>query len=105
MRKTSLATFTLVVLAAAPPVRGQDVSPPRDVPPPSIDEQRKRAVVPRLDTILHHLCRSGETASLPPGFSCPLSCAPDDRACEVFLKMHGVVGDDPLWFKRKTIGR
>ena len=85
MRKTSLAVFTLVVLAAATPVRGQDVSPPRAVPPSGIDEQGKRAAVPPLDELLRH-CTSGSR----PTAKC---CAPDDRKCEVISKMHGVVDD------------
>jgi len=98
MRNLFFAVFALIVLAVAVgPVRGQDGSPPRDVPPPSIYKQRNAPVVAPLYQVLQ-LCHYRQVVS------CPFTCDPtDDRACEVFLKMNGVVRDDRRtleWRKR-----
>jgi len=96
MSKTFLAAYILVVvLAAAMLVRVQHVPAHRDVPAASIDELRKRYA--RGDVVqMRQLCRIlWRTQS-------KTDDAPDDRVCEVIRKMHGVVGDDPDWFKRKN---
>ena len=87
----------VVIAVAVRPVLGQDLQAPRDIPAAGLNNLRKRfAPVKNLDEWLRRcsvLRRTGAEIDKYPLGVCPFSCAPDDRACEVIIKMHGPVGD------------
>src|SRR5215475_11512842 len=97
MRTIFFTAFALMIAFAVMPVLGQDMLVPRDIPANRLDEFRKRfAPVVDLDGWLRRctiLKRTAQIEKFPRGV-CPFSCAPDDRKCEVMVKMHGLVGDD-----------
>jgi len=98
MRTIFFTAFAWMIAFAVMPVLGQDMLAPRDIPADRLDELRKRlAPVVDLDGWLRRCSILRRTApqieKFPPGL-CPFSCAPDDRECEVMVKMHGRVGDD-----------
>ena len=107
MRKTSFAAFALIVLAAAVgPVRGQD----RPAPPVLSLEELLRKSKSRVTSDIMRWIEScivygRQKPTAPDRLAICLSlCAPDDRQCEVWTKMHGQAGDDIERLRTKIRG-
>jgi|ERR1700730_4069835 hypothetical protein len=97
MRKIFFAAFALLAVAVGP-VRGQDMTAPRDFPAARLDELRKRTAPVNLDEMRRRCSVLVHTApQIPYPDLCYFSCGPDDRVCEVINKMHGRVRDDVRW--------
>ena len=90
MRNLFFAAFALIVSAALVlPVRGQDITPPPRDPPAGRSDKIPARLIHDCEVLKR--AAAGALCDYPRPFSCDPT---DDRACEVFLKMHGVVRDE-----------